>query len=232
MAHFVSCKKTTNAISVAALYFREVYKLHGLPLSIVSDRDTRFLSHFWWSLWKLLGTSLDMSSVYHPQTDGQMEVTNCSLGNLLQSFVGDNIKSWDVKISQAEFSHNHSLNRSSGYCPFQVVYGIIPRSALDLTTLPDWTWFHGEAVDFFTELQNVHKQVFDNLTASTANYKRDADRKRRELIFEPGELVWIVLSKDLLPAGEYNKLKSRKIGPSKSSNALMQTHIGSFFLHT
>lgn len=62
MAHFVACKKTTNAVSVAVLFFHEIYRLHGLPSSIVSDRDTRFLSHFWRSLWKLLGTSLDMSS--------------------------------------------------------------------------------------------------------------------------------------------------------------------------
>lgn len=62
MAHFVACKKTTNAVSVAVLFFHEIYRLHGLPSSIVSDHDTRFLSYFWRSLWKLLGTSLDMSS--------------------------------------------------------------------------------------------------------------------------------------------------------------------------
>ncbi|KAL0886007.1 hypothetical protein Bca101_009990 [Brassica carinata] len=81
MAHFIACKKTTNAVNVAVLFFREVYRLHGLPTSIVSDRDTRFLRYFWRSLWKLLGTSLDMSSAYPPppQSDGQTEVTNKSL---------------------------------------------------------------------------------------------------------------------------------------------------------
>lgn len=161
----------------------------------------------------MVGTSLDMSTAYHPQTDGQTEVTNRSLGNLLRCLVGDNIKRWDIKLSQAEFAHNHALNRSLGFSPFQVVYGVVPRCPLDLAALPDKTRLHGEAVDFITELQQVHKMAHDNLSSSTARYKRDADKKRRELIFEPGELVWVVLTKDRFPAGEYNKLKSRKIGP-------------------
>jgi hypothetical protein len=93
MVHFIACKKTADAVNVAQLYFREVYRLYGLPLSIVSDRDTRFLSHFWRCLWRLSSTKLDFSSAYHPQTDGQTEVVNQSLGALLRSLVGEHIKS-------------------------------------------------------------------------------------------------------------------------------------------
>ena len=136
MVHFVACKKTADAVHVAQLFFREIYRLHGLPESIVSDRDTRFLSHFWLSLWKMVGTKLNFSSVYHPQTDGQTEVVNSSLGNLLRCLVQDNLKSWDMKLCQAEFAHNHAVNRSTGYSPFQVVYSSLPKGPLDLTIVP------------------------------------------------------------------------------------------------
>jgi transposase InsO family protein len=95
MVHFTACKKTFDAVNVAQLYFREVYQLHGLPFSIVSDRDTRFLSHFWRCLCRMANTKLDFSSVYHPQTNGQTEVVNHLLGALLRSLVGEHLKSWD-----------------------------------------------------------------------------------------------------------------------------------------
>lgn len=213
MAYFIACKKKTDAVRVATLFFREICRLHGLPTSIVSDRDTRFLSHFWRSLWKSLGTSLDMSTAYHPQTDRQTEVTNRSLGNLLRCLVGDNIKSWDFRLCQAEFAHNHALNRSLGFSPFRVVYGLVPRCPLDLSTLPDKTRLHGEAIDFVTDLQQLHQQAHANLEASAAKYKAAADERRREVLFAPGDMVWVYMTKERLPLREYHKLKSKKIGP-------------------
>lgn len=162
MVHFIPCKKTTDAVQVATLFFNEIYRLHGLPLSIVSDRDSRFLGHFWRSLWKKLGTSLDMSSAYHPQTDGQTEVTNLSLGNLLRCLVGDEIKTWDSKLPSAEFAHNHSLNRSLGFCPFKVVYGMISRGPVDLSTLPDKTRLHGNAESFVESCAKLHAKLLKN----------------------------------------------------------------------
>lgn len=213
MAHFVPCKKTTDAFQVAQLFFREVYRLHGLPLSIVSDRDSRFLSHFWRTLWKLLRTSLDMSSTYHPQSDEQTEVVNRSLGDMLHCLVGSNIRAWDTILCQAEFAFNHAINRSTKFSPLRIIYGIVPRGPIDLGVVPDATRDHGEAVYFVAGVSHIHQQVHDNLRLTSAQYKEAADRHRRDVQFEVGDKVWAVLTKERFPPREYNKLKARKIGP-------------------
>ncbi|CAM8972780.1 unnamed protein product [Rhodiola kirilowii] len=213
MVHFIPCKRTTDAVQVATLFVREIYRLHGLPLSIVSDRDSRFLGHFWRCLWKLLDTSLDMSSAYHPQSDGQTEVTNRSLGNLLRCLVGTSIKTWDSKLPQAEFAHNHAINRSSGFSPFQVIYGVIPRGPPDLSSLPDRVRLHGVAETFVDNILETHVQTKANLEASMVKYKAAADTHRCRLVFEVDDLVWAILTRDRMPAHAFNKLKAKKIGP-------------------
>ncbi|CAA7052803.1 unnamed protein product [Microthlaspi erraticum] len=134
---------------------------------------------------------------------------------MLRSVVGENIKSWDSKLPQVEFAHNHAKNRSLGFCPFQVVYGVVPRGPLDLTVVPDLTKMHGEAKDFVANLQEVHSAAKENLQLFAVRYKTAADKHRREVLFAAGDMVWVYLTRDRLPAHEYNKLKSRKIGPVK-----------------
>jgi len=213
MAHFITCKKTTDALTVARLFFKEVYRLHGLPSSIVSDRDTRFLSHFWKTLWKLTNTRLNFSSAYHPQTDGQTEVVNRSLGNHLRSLVGDNLKMWDQKLYQVEFTYNRAVKRSTGLSPFQVNYGYNPRAPIDLAPVPNLVRKSGKAKDFIEQLQKIHETTQESLKQTTEGYKIMADKKRRALEFQVGDLVWAILTKDKFLVGEYNKLSARKIGP-------------------
>ncbi|PKU66246.1 hypothetical protein MA16_Dca014096 [Dendrobium catenatum] len=130
--HFVACSKTLDATYVADLYFKDIVRLHGIPKTMTSDQDVKFFSHFWKTLWAKLGTKLQFSSTAHPQTDGQTETMNRSLGNLLRCFVGKNIKQCYMVLPQIEFAFNLSVNQAKGHTPFQVAYGSNSLTPLDL----------------------------------------------------------------------------------------------------
>ncbi|XP_021769518.1 uncharacterized protein LOC110733760, partial [Chenopodium quinoa] len=142
MAHFIPCHKTEDAMKVAKLYFEEVVRFHGVPRTIVSDRDTKFLSHFWKSMWRLMGTKLLFSTSHHPQTDGQTEVVNRILGSLLRALVSKSTKDWDNKLAHAEFAYNRTPSATTKYSPFEVVYGVNPYVPIDLISLPKDKFVH------------------------------------------------------------------------------------------
>ena len=142
MAHFIACAKVDDATNIARMYFVEVVRLHGVPRTIVSDRDNKFLSSFWNTLWRLLGTKLCFSTSHHPQTDGQTEVTNKTLGSILRTLVSKNLRDWDLKLSHAEFSYNKNPSCSTKYSPFECVYGVNPLLPLTLIDLPMADRFH------------------------------------------------------------------------------------------
>lgn len=217
MAHFISCKRTADASNVASLYFREVVRLHGVPKSITSDRDSKFLSHFWRTLWKKLGTKLQYSTSYHPQTDGQTEVINRSLGNLLRCLVGDNPKQWqwEVVITQAEFAYNYSKNRTTGMSPFEIVYGKQPVHFYDLLPIQQIEKYHVKGEEMAQKMQKLHEDIGLKIAQSNPKYKQHADLKRRAKIFKEGDMVMVFLGKERFPVGTYSKLSKRKIGPYK-----------------
>lgn len=132
MAHFILCKKTTDVVHIANLFFKDVVRLHGLPKSIVSDRDTKFVRYIWRTLWKKMKTNLKFNSTFHPQTDGQTEVVNRCLENLLRCLVGEETRSWDLILEQTEFAYNNSMNRSTERRPFEIVTRIHPRGISEL----------------------------------------------------------------------------------------------------
>ena len=105
----------------------------------------------------MVNTQLDFSSAYHPQIDRQAEVVNRALGDLLRCLTREHVNSWDQKLCQVEFAHNHAASRSKGFSPFQVVYSIVPCGPLDLISLPSRTRVHGKAEEFVGGLQKIHK---------------------------------------------------------------------------
>ena len=132
MAHFLPCSKTPDASKIAKLYFDEIVKLYGLPITIVFDRDVRIMSYFWKTLWHLVGTKLEIFTTFHPQIDGQIEVVNCSLGNLFWCQVGEANRNWDSILPTTQLAYNSSVDRSINTSPVEVVHGYTHREPLDL----------------------------------------------------------------------------------------------------
>lgn len=213
MAHFVACSKMYDASQVARLYFAEIVRLHGVPKTITSDRDVKFVSHFWRTLWRNLGAKLQFSSSHHPQTDGQTEVTNRSLGNLLRCLVGDNKKQWDLALPQAEFAYNRSSHSSTGRSPFLVVYGRNPFTPLDLVPLPIADSYSADGEARADQIKLLHEQVRDQIMKHNLQYQERANKHRKRVVFEEGDLVWIFLRKARFPSGRYGKLQDRADGP-------------------
>ncbi|KAJ9556502.1 hypothetical protein OSB04_011116 [Centaurea solstitialis] len=183
--------------------------------ALTSDRDVKFVGHFWRTLWKRLGSRLNFSSAHHPQSDGQTEVTNRSLGNLLRSLVGSNPKQWDLVLPQAEFAYNRSTHRSTGMSPFLVVYGRNPFTPLDLAPLPATEYFSTEGEDRAAQIKLIHQQVRDQIINNNIVYQRRANVRRKKVVFQEGDLVWVRLSKERFPGGRSSKLQPRADGPFK-----------------
>jgi hypothetical protein len=206
MAHFIPCRKTTDAHHVANLFFREVVRLHGVPRSIVSDRDSRFLAAFWLTLWKQFNTELKFSSTAHPQTDGQTEVVNKSLGNLIRCICGDRKGQWDLALSLAEFSYNNSKHRSIGRSHFSIVYTKVPTHVVDLVKLPS-RGNSKAALSFADTYTELFEEIHSVLEAQNQKYKQLADCKRRQQSFQVGDKVMVYLRKERLPLDIKGKLR-------------------------
>ncbi|KAJ0589753.1 putative nucleotidyltransferase, Ribonuclease H [Helianthus annuus] len=215
MAHFIPCAKTYDASQVARLYFAEIVRLHGIPKSLTSDRDVKFVGHFWRTLWKRMGSRLHFSSAHHPQSDGQTEVTNRTLGNLLRSLVGSNPRQWDLVLPQAEFAYNRSAHRSTGLSPFLVVYGRNPFTPLDLTPIPAVEHYSAEGEERSTQIKQMHNMVREQIENNNIVYQRRANVRRKRVVFQEGDMVWIHLSKERFPGGRLGKLQPRADGPFK-----------------
>ena len=187
-AHFIPINISFPISQLAEIYIREIVKLHGVPSSIVSDRDPRFTSRFWKSLQEALGSKLRLSSAYHPQTDGQSEITIQSLEDLLRICVLEQGGTWDSHLPLIEFTYNNSYHSSIGMAPFEALYGRRCRTPL--------CWFEsGESVvlglDIVHQTTEKVKLIQEKMKASQSRQKSYHDKHRKDLVFQEGDNVFL-----------------------------------------
>ncbi|GAU48361.1 hypothetical protein TSUD_282420 [Trifolium subterraneum] len=209
--HFIVLKHPYTARTIAEVFVKEIVRLHGVPLSIVSDRDPIFMSNFWREMFKLQGTKLKMSSAYHPETDGQTEVVNRCLETYLRCFIADQPKTWVHWVPWAEYWFNTTYHASTGKTPFEVVYGRTPPTIV--------RWIQGEV-----RVEAVQKELLDrdeaikqlkvHLLRAQDRMKQFADRKRCDKSFAIGEWVFVKLR-----AHRHKSVVSR-ISPKLAANTL------------
>lgn len=213
-AHFVACRTTYTAEDLADLFFKNVVRLHGLPTSIVSDRDTRFCSRFWTYLFARLGTRLDMSTAYHQQTDGQSERTIQTLEQYLRVFIDQDHRNWDELLDQAEFAYNSNKSASTNLSPFETIYGFQPSTPTSIATTR--TDIHDKNVDIFLKNHMARfETVRDSLLDAQRRMVSQYDRSRKDLTFKIGDLVYLDASNLKKPPGLAHKLLPRFRGPFK-----------------
>ncbi|GJY16498.1 putative reverse transcriptase domain-containing protein [Tanacetum coccineum] len=213
-AIFIPMRETDTLEKLARMYLKEVVTRHGIPVSIICDRDPRFASNFWRSLQKALGTSLDMSTAYHPQTDGQSERTIQTLEDMLRACVIDFGNGWVKHLPLVEFSYNNSYHASIKAAPFEALYGRKCRSPVCWAEVGEVQLTGPEIVQETTE---KIIQVKQRMQAARDRQKSYADLKRKPMEFEVGDKVMLKVSpwKGVVRFGKRGKLNPRFVGPFK-----------------
>ena len=188
LVRFLACKSTITAEEAAKLFIKGAFKDFGLASSMLSDRDKLFLSKFWKSLFKHLGTVLPMSAGYHPQTDGQTEVMNKTLEVMLRPYVGAPHRQelWEEYLPLDEFAYNSTPQTSTGKSPFELMYGFVPRAPVDL--VGD---ISGDSEDFIRDLYAGLLEAHCSILNAQQHMKRYYDEDHDDKGFSVGDEVFV-----------------------------------------
>ncbi|WCJ39071.1 Transposon Tf2-6 polyprotein [Euphorbia peplus] len=211
-AHFLPVRVDYSLDKLAGIYVNEVVRLHGVPLSIVSDRDPRFTSQFWQSLHRALGTRLKFSTSFHPQTDGQSERTIQTLEDMLRACVMEFKGSWDNHLPLMEFAYNNSFHSSLGMAPYEALYGRKCRTPICWDEVGERKLIGPEIVQLTVDKIQM---IRSKLKVAQDRQKSYADLKRKDIEYIVGDKVFLKISpwKGVLRFGKRGKLSPRFIGP-------------------
>ncbi|KAL0554431.1 hypothetical protein IC582_008352 [Cucumis melo] len=211
-AHFVPGKSTYTASKWAQLYMSEIVRLHGVPVSIVSDRDARFTSKFWKGLQTAMGTRLDFSTTFHPQTDGQTERLNQVLEDMLRACALEFPGSWDSHLHLMEFAYNNSYQATIGMSPFEALYGKCCRSPVCWGEVGEQRLMGPELVQSTNE---AIQKIRSRMHTAQSRQKSYADVRRKDLEFEVGDKVFLKVApmRGVLRFERRGKPSPRFVGP-------------------
>ncbi|KAL0551924.1 hypothetical protein IC582_011017 [Cucumis melo] len=211
-AHFVPGKSTYTASKWAQLYMSEIVRLHGVPVSIVSDRDARFTSKFWKGLQTAMGTRLDFSTAFHPQTDGQTERLNQVLEDMLRACALEFPGSWDSHLHLMEFAYNNSYQATIGMAPFEALYGKCCRSPVCWGEVGEQRLMGPELVQSANE---AIQKIRSRMHTAQCRQKSYADVRRKDLEFEVGDKVFLKVApmRGVVRFERRGKLSPRFVGP-------------------
>ncbi|KAJ0908417.1 putative nucleotidyltransferase, Ribonuclease H [Helianthus annuus] len=213
-AHFLPIREDFKVEKLAKVYMKEIICRHGTPIDIISDRDARFTSRLWETFQSAMGTKLNLSTAFHPQTDGQTERTIQTLEDMLRSCVIDFGGNWDSYLPLAEFSYNNSYHTSIQMAPFEALYGRKCRSPISWHEIGQAQITGPELIQKATD---KILQVRDNLLKARNRQKSYADKGRKPMEFETGDNVLLKVSpwKGVVRFGKKGKLAPRYVGPFK-----------------
>ncbi|MCO5580805.1 hypothetical protein L7F22_034676 [Adiantum nelumboides] len=188
-AHFVPVKKTDKPNHLARLFVAQIFRLHGMPETIVSDSDPRFTSLFLKAIWANIGTRLQFSSSFHPQTDGQSEIANSVVLDLLKSYISDQKTQWERCLPLVEFAYNNTIHSSTGKAPFEIVKGV--RKVPPFLSTKDKIL---KANEYTRDLDTDFAKVRETLQKSQERQKKAADHHRRDSKLKEND--WVLLRFD------------------------------------
>ncbi|KAG8503264.1 hypothetical protein CXB51_001221 [Gossypium anomalum] len=215
-AHFIPVRTDYSLDKLAEMYVSQIVRLHGVPISIVSDRDPRFTSRFWKKFQEALGTKLHFSTAFHPQTDGQSERIIQILEDMLRCCILEFSGLWERYLPLIEFAYNNSFQSSIKMAPYEALYGRKCRTPLFWTELSESKIF---GVDLIKDAEQKVKIIRESLKAASDRQKSYADLKRKDIEYQVGDKVFLKVSpwKKILRFGRKGKLSPRFIGPYEIS---------------